>query len=302
MTKGTDETIFEDPGLSWSQLRAFEACVRLSSFSGAALALKISAAAVRFQVALLETRLGARLFERHDGRLTLTDIGRDFADQTASPLRALLAACAAAMNTAHDAPLTLTAPPLFARHFLLGEAFLKWCDLHHVRLDVSDTKRDLFGPGPIAAIRLDAEAEPGLTVIPLFQVAVCIAASPSIAISARPNEAAWWAAQTLLCPSASEDGWGPVWRALRIDGACSPRSLSFSSYAAAMAAACAGHGVILAPLPFAAEEFATERLAPVSDVRIKSENGYSLILRDALAGAPRGRAVARRLGRVCGVP
>jgi LysR family transcriptional regulator, glycine cleavage system transcriptional activator len=93
-------------------LHAFEACARLSSFNAAALKLSISPSAVRFQIGLLESRLGANLFERQVGRLALTEIGQTFAHQIERPLHNLITASAVAQQAASAAPLALTAPPL----------------------------------------------------------------------------------------------------------------------------------------------------------------------------------------------
>src|SRR6516164_8317682 len=78
-----------DPGLSWSQLRAFEASASVLSFSAAALRLSITASAVRYQIALLESRLGTRLFERRGGRLALTPVGASFQRRKATYARAI---------------------------------------------------------------------------------------------------------------------------------------------------------------------------------------------------------------------
>jgi LysR family transcriptional regulator, glycine cleavage system transcriptional activator len=290
----------EDPGLSWSQLRAFEACARLSSFNAAALKLSLSPSAVRFQIGLLESRLGASLFERQGGRLALTNIGQAFAQQIERPMHDLIAACAVARQSASAAPLTLTAPPLFARQFLLDDGFLKWCDAHQVRLDVSDNKRDLFAPGLIAAIRLGVDDDPDLTHVPILKVELCVAAAPRIALDAQPGDPLWWAEQTLLTPSASRDGWKTAWRLLGIEESFTPRTLPFSSYGAALEAACAGSGLILAPLPFAEKEISAGRLSPISDVRIQSPKAYSLIMRKDFAASARGRALARMLVQTTG--
>src|SRR5260370_39887498 len=61
-----------DPGLSWSQLRAFQTCARLSTFNAAATELNLTASPVRHQVGLLAARLGFTLFERQGGQLSLT--------------------------------------------------------------------------------------------------------------------------------------------------------------------------------------------------------------------------------------
>jgi len=131
-----------DPGLSWSQLRAFQTCARLSSFNAAATELNLTASAVRHQVGLLEFRLGVKLFERQGGRLSLTSIGLSFERQTSRPMRDLVSACATASRMAAAAPIVLTAPPLFARQFLFDDRVLKWCHGNQITLDITDTKRD----------------------------------------------------------------------------------------------------------------------------------------------------------------
>jgi LysR family transcriptional regulator, glycine cleavage system transcriptional activator len=289
----------DDPGLSWSQLRAFDACARLSSFNAAALKLSVSASAIRFQIGLLESRLGVNLFDRRGGRLALTEIGRLFAARITRPMDDLLAACAAAQQSAKDAPLILTAPPLFAREFLLAEPFLKWCDANQVRLDVSDIKRDLFAPGLMASIRLGVEDDSDFLSVPLLHVQLCIAAAPDIASTARPNDPDWWGMQTLLTPSASEGGWATAWRLVKITNDLSSRLLHYSSYSAALEAACAGKGLILAPLPFADKEIAASRLCVISDVRIDSPHRYSLTMRKDWAATPRARTLARMVSRIC---
>ena len=109
---------WKDPGLSWSQLRAFEACARLSSFNAAAAELNLTASAIRYQAGLLEGRIGVKLLERRGGRLALTSAGTAFARRITRPMRELIGACEEASSTAASAPMTLTAPPLFARQFL----------------------------------------------------------------------------------------------------------------------------------------------------------------------------------------
>src|SRR5258706_4365212 len=181
-----------DPGLSWSQLRAFQTCARLSSFNAAAAELNLTASAVRHQVGLLEARLGVKLFERQGGRLSLTSIGVSFERQVSRPMRDLVSACATAGRMAAAAPIILTAPPLFARQFLFDDRFLKWCDGNQVKLDITDAKRDLFGTDyQIVAVRLGAEPHPALVSTPVFDVQLVLAAAPTIATRARPTDRSW---------------------------------------------------------------------------------------------------------------
>jgi LysR family glycine cleavage system transcriptional activator len=287
--------ITTDPGLSWSQLRAFEACARLASFNAAAAQLNLSAAAIRHQIGLLEARLGVRLFERQAGRLALTPPGAILERQIARPMRDLLRACAAVREAALEVPVTLTVPPLFARQFLFGDRFLEWCDDNAVKLDVTDAKRDLFAIDPVVAVRLGAEPDPALTLIPVLSVRLVLAAAPAVVAKSRPRDADWWKKQSLLIPYVSERLWDQVWPMLDVDLPAVMRRRRFSSYATALEAACAGHGVMLAPLPFAETEFQGGRLARLSDIQLSSRVGYSLVMRSELSGTRRGRLLRQRL-------
>jgi LysR family glycine cleavage system transcriptional activator len=289
------EEFAKDPGLSWSQLRAFEACAKLLSFNAAAASLNLTPAAVRYQVGLLEARLGVRLYDRQGGRLALTTIGTAFRGRIARPMQELAKACADASQSATAATLLLTVPPLFARQFLFGDRFLRWCDANFVKLDVTDSRRDLFGPDQIVAIRLGAEPIPDLSKTPVLAVKLVLAAAPAIVAKARVLEAAWWSKQNLLTPSVSEAAWEKVWLALDLREQMVPRHRRFSSSAAALEAACAGQGILLAALPFAEREFGAGRLARLSKIRISSPVGYSIVMRAEVAASRRGRLLRQRL-------
>lgn len=284
-----------DPGLSWSQLRAFQACARLSSFNAAAAELNLTASAVRHQVGLLEARLRVKLFERRGGQLSLTSIGMSFERQTSRPMRDLVSACTAASRMAAAAPIILTAPPLFARQFLFDDGFLKWCNGNHITLDITDAKRDLFGTNQVVAVRLGTEPDPDLVSMPILDAQLVLAAAPSIAARARPTDGSWWLGQTLLIPGVSDIAWSRVWRALNVRAPETTHPLHFSSYAAALEAACAGHGVLLAPLPFSEREFAAGRLLRFANFCLSGGPCYMLLMRRELARTPRGRALRRRI-------
>lgn len=290
-----NDGMLEDPGLSWSQLKAFEACVRLANFSTAAAALGLTASAVRYQIGLLEDRLGVRLFDRNGGRLAPTAAGADLAQQIARPMRDLVRACANATRRADEEPLTLTAPPLFARQFLFGPRFLKWCDANAVVLDIADVKRDLFASAPIAAIRLGAEPEADLVLVDILEVSVVLAAAPSIADEARPKDREWWANQVLIGTGVSDAGWPSVWEALGLPPIKPTRTHRFASYAAALEAAAGGRGVILAPLPFSEAEFSSRRLSRISDVRWPASIRYCLAMKKDLAASRKGRALRKMI-------
>lgn len=287
------ESVFDpDPGLSWSQLRAFQACLRLGSFGSAAAALRLTPAAVRHQIGLLESRLGGPLFDRQSGRLAPTPMGQDFGRDIERPLRALVNACADATAAAQSAPIALTAPPMFARRFLMGGPFLRWCHDNGVHLDVTEVRRQIGLT--VAAVRLGA-AEDEAVRTPLLQVTLALAAAPGAAPDARPREAAWWREQTLLSPAVGEPAWALLWTALGLAPVAPRQALQFSSYAAAVDAARDGAGVVLAPLPLAEADIRSGRLVVLDPARVAPRIGYDLLMASSLAGTPRGRALRRRL-------
>jgi len=288
-------TEMKDPGLSWSQLRAFESCASVLSFGAAALRLNITASAVRYQIALLESRLGTRLFERRGGRLALTPIGASFQRRIERPMRELLRACEDASQSANTAVIVLTAPPMFAREFLFQDGFLRWCDANAIRLDVTDAKRDFFGPDQIAAIRLGAEAHADLTLTPILKTMLVLAAAPSIGAGANPLNASWWSTQNLLSPTVSELAWEQVLRSLDINPKVAKRRRGFSSYAVALEAACAGHGILLAALPFVQRDFDAKRLVRLTQITLSPSIGYSIVMTNELAATGRGRSLRQAL-------
>lgn len=70
--------------LDYHKLRYFWHAARAGSLAGAARTLQVAQPTVSTQVQALEERIGANLFDRRGGRLTLTDLGRTtfrYADQ-----------------------------------------------------------------------------------------------------------------------------------------------------------------------------------------------------------------------------
>lgn len=73
-----------------TELQAFEAAARHSSFTKAATELFVTQGAVSRQVASLEAYLGTPLFTRQNNRLVLTDAGIYFLGQVREALRILV--------------------------------------------------------------------------------------------------------------------------------------------------------------------------------------------------------------------
>src|SRR5262245_52068440 len=63
-------------GVQLPYLETFSKAAEVSSFTGAAKALRMSQAAVSLRIQALEKRLGKPLFRRHGGRVLLTEDGQ----------------------------------------------------------------------------------------------------------------------------------------------------------------------------------------------------------------------------------
>jgi DNA-binding transcriptional LysR family regulator len=72
-------------------LLAFEAAARYGTFERAAEVLCITGSAAAKRVAAVEQLLGVQLLDRSGKTLVLTDIGREYLQQVAGPLRLLAA-------------------------------------------------------------------------------------------------------------------------------------------------------------------------------------------------------------------
>lgn len=105
---------------SITELQAFEASARHSSFTKAATELFVTQGAVSRQVASLETYLGTPLFMRQNNRLVLTDAGAYYLEQTQDALRILVDASAhIASGRGQKQNVNISVPPTLASHMLL---------------------------------------------------------------------------------------------------------------------------------------------------------------------------------------
>jgi DNA-binding transcriptional LysR family regulator len=106
--------------MDWEDLRFFLAIATASSLSGAARALDVNQATVSRRLAALEAQLNVRLVDRLPRESRLTAIGQqimqdvlDIEERAFAIQRKCLSS-----RTAVRAKVTITAPPILARHFL----------------------------------------------------------------------------------------------------------------------------------------------------------------------------------------
>jgi len=99
-------------------LRAFEAAARQLSFTEAANELHLTQGAISRQIRMLETYLGAKLFDRFTRRIELTEVGRDYFRSVQTALGDIQTATKAAMGDAHRL-ITLNVLPTLSSMWLM---------------------------------------------------------------------------------------------------------------------------------------------------------------------------------------
>ena len=163
------------------ELHVFIAILDAGSMASAARKLGRSPAAVTRILGQLETRAGARLFERSTRRLTPTETGLRLAEQA----RRLLADYDAALQPPGAGTprglLRLTAPTVFGRRHV-APVVTRFLALHpdiQVDLALSDRNVDLIEEGIDAALRIGTLANLTLVARRLGEVRRVTVASPA---------------------------------------------------------------------------------------------------------------------------
>jgi DNA-binding transcriptional LysR family regulator len=166
-----------------SNLESFVRSAEAGSFSAAARRLGLSPAAVSRNVALLERKLGVRLFQRSTRKLSLTEAGDRFLAAIGGNLEALQAAIAA-VATDRGEPVGVLkvsmAPTFGITHVLpLLPAFLARYPRIRPEWHFENRPVDLIAEGCDAAIGGGFELAPGVVARALAPAHVVAVASPA---------------------------------------------------------------------------------------------------------------------------
>ena len=111
----------EQPPLT--ALRAFEAAARHLSFSRAADELRVTPAALSFQIKQLEDHLGQPVFQRQHRNLSLTPLGQALLPGTRAGFDQIRTAWREAQRSLTGTSLTVTAGPAFTSKWLAPRLF-----------------------------------------------------------------------------------------------------------------------------------------------------------------------------------
>ena len=248
--------------LEW--VRAFETAGRLGSFIAAAGELSITQAAISQRIGHLEARLGVRLFLRKPRGVTLTVEGEAWLPQISLHLRAI-------QQTADDLfghgprRITIAASASVIQAWMVPRLSRV---LTRDRLEFSFSTMVLeedFDKGSGIHIRYGSGTWPGYRCAKLFDEALSPIAHPDLAQGD-------WRKQPRIALSGPRLGWAD-WG----DPAETAPHLRFDSFIAALAAAEAGAGVLLASLPLAAAALTAGRVVLLDAHQLRPAESYHLL-------------------------
>src|SRR5262249_21203882 len=104
--------------IAWDDLRYVLALARFATIAEAARRLSVDEATVGRRIARIEQQLGARLFDRAQGRLAPTEAGRVAAERVEHEVEGLIAAAAGADHIVVGR-VRVTAVPIIVNRLLL---------------------------------------------------------------------------------------------------------------------------------------------------------------------------------------
>ena len=246
-----------------ASMQVFVQVVDSGSFAAAAKHLHASAATVTHHVQALEDHLGVQLLHRTTRRLNLTDVGRNFYEQSTRILAQVEEAesCASALQTTPRGLLRINTTEGFAR--IAAPLIAEFAATHpDISFDVVTTDHmvDLIDGGFDLALRPGPFPDSSLVSRRLGVGKLILCAAPAYlerrGVPQRPQDLA---DHNCLIHTARES----PWRFTEPDGAITVEvsgNLHSNTWVAVRGAALAGQGIGLLPLVLIAEDVHAARL------------------------------------------
>lgn len=262
-------------------LHTFEAAARHLSFTKAGKELFLSQSAVSRQIQQLEQSLGVPLYERRHRSLALTDAGRVMQRAVNDSLERLRDAAARVQPAAAPRQVAITCTPGFASFWLIPRlarftashpevdvrisATLEVIDLERSRIDVA--VRFVRSSGAKGPLLFEEEVQP-----------MC---SPELVRDPRrplntPADLEHHTLLTVDMPAGEPPtmDWEPWLEVIGLDTVRSANTVRFTQYSEAVAAACAGQGVVIGRLPLLEGLVREGKLVAPFRGRAASRRGY----------------------------
>jgi LysR family glycine cleavage system transcriptional activator len=261
-----DNSTLETTPLEW--VRAFEAAGRTGSFTAAAKDLNLTQAAVSQRIGQLEARIGRPLFIRGARGITLTVDGEAWLPHVAELFQNLRDSYADIFG-AERKRLTISASASVIELWLVRRLDL-W--------PISDRPEIVFSTRVLpsapqqrdAILRIEYGAGnwPDQRKSPLFKEVLCPVASPSLI-----GNTEHWSTLPRISISGPRLGWQAWCNNSGMSMLPLPK-LRFDSFAAGLAAALAGEGVLLASLPLCRDLIAAGKLVQLSTEALEPNETY----------------------------
>jgi len=271
-------------------LRAFESVARHASMTEAARDLGVTPGAVSQQIALLEHRLGVKLFRRLHRALELTEAGRVLLPQIRGAFRQIAEAVQRVETLSGTQTLTLSAPPAFAAAWLVPRlgGFQAGHPTIDLRLSTGKGLVDFDTGGADAAIRHGLGRWKGLRADRIVGAALVPVCNPALLPEPLPTRAEDLASLPLLHDGQHQDWalWFPAHGVQPVPRAAFSGP-SFDDQILLIRAAASGQGVALVTEALASAELAAGSLVRALDLAWPHEFAYWLVCPRPNAEQPR---------------
>ena len=277
-------------------LQAFEAVARTGSVKAAALEMGVSAGAISQQVRKLEELLDLRLFERRGKGMALSTWGRLYHKELGTAFDRLRSAQQSLWRLRTESGLAVSCLSSVASKWL-GTLLFDWHAAHadsRLRLIGAESEPDLQSGETDFRISYGHQSRHHAHHTELFTDWVVPACSPGLLVSRPPTTPAELLALPLIgiawesahLPPPNWDDWA---RSAGMDDNAVASMLSFSLSSAAIDAALAGRGLVLAPMSMMTENLIDGRLVLPFDHRLQLPQPYFLAWDRAALNKPFGR-------------
>ncbi|MCG2593635.1 LysR substrate-binding domain-containing protein [Ramlibacter sp. XY19] len=279
-------------------LHSFEAAARHLSFTRAGAELFLSQSAISRQIQQLEESVGVPLFERRHRALALTEAGRIMQRAVQDSLERLRdAAARVRASTAVGHHVAVTCTPGFASFWLIPR-LARFTAAHpevDVRISATLDLVDLDRSSIDLAVRFVPVAQGSGPV--LFEEQVQPMCSPLLLRDpGRPLRApADLAQHTLLTVEMKDEpmaDWEPWLQLMGVREVHMAHTMRFTQYSEAVAAAVAGHGIVIGRLPLLADLVRQKKLVAPFRSPAASRRGYFVTLAAHAAHNPDAHAFA----------
>lgn len=261
-------------------LRAFEATARKSSFTLAAQELCVTQAAVSHQVRQVEDALGARLFDRANRKIVLTDAGERLFDTVSRAFADIDSTLREVRGQAQrKSTLTVQVTPSFGSRWLARRLHWFWADHPEIDLRIYHAlPHEQFD-----AHRVDLAIKWGhgnwgpLCSEVLFECQLLPVCSPTCLRSDLPLKNAEDLMHYTLLHEDSHDDWSAWFRAAKVLHPVPRRGAIINDSNTLIEATLGGQGIALGRLPLVREQLDQGLLVAPFDLAIKCTDAYYLV-------------------------